>query len=108
MKLDLNKEMKSWLEILNNNAKWSTAFLIRVVSIVATIVGIFIILKIIGLFGMIKDISKDEKIEIKHDSTKVISKPKISKHKKDLKEIDEIEKIINNRLKTSKDNNNSK
>lgn len=97
MKFDLNKEMQPWIDLLNNNFKWALAFLIRIVSIVSTIILLMFILKWTGLAKHF--VSYFNPIKVDAEKPKQISKPSIPTHENDFKDIDAIKKMIGDKLK---------
>ena len=102
MKLDLNKSMNDWIKILNDNLKWGIAFCIRITFIILTFLLVVYILKW-------AEITKDFKffltevgiVEVKSEKPELISKPSTPIYKNDLKDIDSIKNLINNKLKKS-------
>lgn len=99
MKLDFNKEMGTWLSTLNNNAKWSVAFIIRFIAVFTFLILFIFILKWTGVFKGIKGIFITEEIEIEQKDFEYESKPSTPTHKTEIERIEELEKLIKDKIK---------
>lgn len=101
MKFDLNKEMLTWKDVVNNNIKWATALLIRIIVVLISVVVLMMGLKWTGTIKELINITSDD-VEIEHEKTVYTSKPTIPTHKSDIKDIENVQNMIKNRVKTSK------
>lgn len=106
MSIDLNKDMKSWLSMLNDNLKWSIALAIRIIVLLTILISFILLLKLIGVISLIKNDTTND-IKIKHKDTKIISQPDKKDNTKDLNRISGIQKMLRDRLKKG-DNNETK
>ena len=99
MKLDLNKEMSSWLVVLNNNAKWSTALLIRGLTVFFLIVILLLLIKWTGIISEIKNVmlsqtAYSEQKEVVHES-----KPSTPTYTSDIQKTTNLQKLIMDKIK---------
>jgi len=98
MKFDLNKEMKPWVDTINNSLKWAMALIIRIGLILLGIIMIIMLLKWTGIIKELYDLTSID-VEVIHEDTRHLSKPKILTHTSDIKDITETQKLIMDKLK---------
>lgn len=99
MKFDLNKDMKSWLEIINNNFKWSIALIIRVTMIFFLVFIIILIFKVTGLITDFKNFIKEiNGIKVEADQPILKSKPSTPTYENDIKQIQNLKKLLKNKI----------
>lgn len=104
MKFDLNKDMKPWLEIINNNLKWSIALIIRISISLFLFLLIILLMKWSGVIKNIKEVINDlYNMEITPEKPVIISKPSTPTHDRELKRSQELRKLIRNRINKSKE-----
>jgi len=98
MKFDLNKEMKPWLKVLNNNVKWSAALIIRIVIVLGILIMFLVLLKWTGVTDYLKTLGNSP-IKIKQKDIKHNSKPSTPSHKSDIIDITKKQEMIKNKIK---------
>lgn len=104
MKFDLNKEMKPWLEIFNNNFKWSIALIIRISISLLLFLLIILFMKWSGIIKNIKEVINDlSNMEIQPEKPVRRSKPSTPTHRRELKRSQELRELIKDRINKSKD-----
>jgi len=97
MKFDLNKDMQPWIVLINNNLKWSIALIIRIGMMVILLFAILILLRWTGLVT-----NFNNKIKVEADKPVVKSKPSTPTHENDIQHINNLKKLIKERLNESK------
>jgi len=99
MKLDLNKEMSNWLVVLNNNAKWAVAITIRFLTLFMLMILFVLFLKWTGIISELKNIGTTRSSTINSKDIVHESKPSTPTHTSDIKNISDLQKLINNKIK---------
>lgn len=100
MLFNFNEKLESWLVILNNNAKWAVALVIRFLIIATTLILFVYILKWTGILSGFKNISSN-RIMIENKEMDNLSKPSTPTYDSDIEKIKNIQDLIANRIKTS-------
>ena len=99
MKLDLNKEMNSWLIVLNNNAKWSVAITIRFLLVFSLIIIFILLLKWTGIISELKGLTAKEATFTHQEKVVIVSKPTAPTHKSDIQKTTDLQKLITDKIK---------
>lgn len=98
----LDTEVKSWINIINTNLKWSVALLIRIITF-GVIFFIFLFLaRITGVHDILKKTLGSKSLQVSTEEITTISKPSIPKYENDYKDIDAVKQLIEQKLKEVK------
>jgi len=104
MKFDLNRDMASWIKVLNNNLKWSIALIIRVTMTLLLFVLLISILKWTGVIKSLKNfVNELNDISVQPEKPVKISQPSTPTHSKELKRSRELRNLIKERIKKSQE-----
>ena len=99
MPFKFNEKLDPWFEMLNNNAKWAIALVVRAI-IVSTFLILFIfILKWLGVFTKFKNITTVPVTSIIQKEIVHTSKPKTPDQVSDIQKIKDLQKLINEKIK---------